>query len=349
MNAGLARELVLRLGWNVTAYQVLNPGIDHWFSGDGDALVGYVRRAGVRVVAGAPVAAKDRLARVVTEFEADAEQCGEKVCYFGAEGRLEELLAGRRSHAFVLLGAQPSWDPARWEERFRRHASLRAQLSRARHKGVGVSDEVPHVAERDGALKACLARWLETRGLPPLHFLIEPDTLGNLADRRIFVARRESETIGFVVASRVPARLGWLIEQFVRAPGAPNGTMELLIDTAMRTLGAEGAEYVSLGLAPLARHRVPPDPRDRPPAWLGALLRWLGAHGRRFYDFRGLEAFKAKFDPPRWEPVFAISNEPRFSPRVVYAIAAAFTGGAPVRTFTRGLARAAGRELHLIR
>ncbi|MBK5186768.1 MAG: hypothetical protein JJD97_00910, partial [Gemmatimonadaceae bacterium] len=50
-----ARELVLRYGWNATAYQILNPGFALWFSGAGDAVIGYVRRSGVHVVAGAPV------------------------------------------------------------------------------------------------------------------------------------------------------------------------------------------------------------------------------------------------------------------------------------------------------
>ncbi len=53
---------------------------------------------------------------------------------------------------------------------------------------------------------------------------------------------------------------------------------------------------------------------------------WVRAHGRRFYNFGGLDAFKSKFHPHRWEPIFAISNEPRFSPHSLYAIAAAFTG-----------------------
>src|SRR6185295_6789226 len=80
-----ARRLVLAYGWNATAYQILNPGIDHWFSAAGDAVVGYVRRHRVRVVAGAPVCAEDRLAGVVDEFGAAARLHGDRVCYFGAE------------------------------------------------------------------------------------------------------------------------------------------------------------------------------------------------------------------------------------------------------------------------
>ena len=35
-----ARRLVLAHGWNATAYQIINPGIDHWFSSRGDAVIG---------------------------------------------------------------------------------------------------------------------------------------------------------------------------------------------------------------------------------------------------------------------------------------------------------------------
>ena len=340
----LARDLVLRHGWNATSYQILNPGIAHWFAAAGDAVVGYVTRAGVRVVAGAPVAAEARLPDVVGEFEADASRAGLRVCYFAAEARLERVLAGRRSHDFVLLGAQPAWNPSAWSAAASAHASLRAQLSRARREGVTVEEMRAEAAERDPTLAACLARWLQTRGLPPLHFLVEPDTLANLADRRIFVGRRGERCVGFVVASVVPARAGWLIEQFVRDPDAPNGTMELLLDAAVRALAHGGARYVSLGLAPLALQRVP-RPAAAAPIWLRALFAWMQAHGRRFYNFGGLEGFKAKFEPDRWEPVYAIYNRPRMSPRAVYAIAAAFAGGSPAATFARGLGWAARREL----
>ena len=74
------------------------------------------------------------------------------------------------------------------------------------------------------------------------------------------------------------------------------------------------------------------------------VLSWARAHGGRFYNFEGLDAFKAKFRPLVWDPVYAICNEPRFSPSMLYAIASAFTDGAPVRTIAGGLSRAARRE-----
>src|SRR5471032_3324860 len=67
-NSEHARKLIMCHGWNATAYQLLNPGMEHWYSPAGDALVGYVTAGRTRVVAGAPVCATERLPAVVEEF-----------------------------------------------------------------------------------------------------------------------------------------------------------------------------------------------------------------------------------------------------------------------------------------
>ncbi|MEM6792846.1 MAG: phosphatidylglycerol lysyltransferase domain-containing protein, partial [Acidobacteriota bacterium] len=243
----------------------------------------------------------------------------------------------------ILLGAQPVWDPAAWPSILEGKASLRAQLNRAGNKGVQVSRWPHERASGHPALKKCLREWLETRGLPPLHFLIEPDTLGRLYDRRVYVAERRGEAIGFVVASPVPQRNGWLIEQFVRGHSAPNGTTESMLDAAWRDLAAEGARWVTLGLSPLSSRacgvETPPQP-----AWLRLLLSWMRAHGRRFYNFDGLDAFKAKFLPQRWEPIYAITSERRVGPETLWAIAGAFATMSPVRLVITGLGRALVKE-----
>src|SRR5918911_2437382 len=86
-----ARELVMVYGWNATAYQIVNPGMTLWFADYGDGVIGYVEHGRTRVVAGAPVCAPERLAAVVSEFEQQCSDCRRRVCYFGAEERLENL------------------------------------------------------------------------------------------------------------------------------------------------------------------------------------------------------------------------------------------------------------------
>ena len=96
------------------AYQILNPGMRHWFSADGEAVAGYVCAGGYRVVAGAPVCSPGRLAAIAAELAADTRRAGQRLCYFGAEERLLDLLAAQGPASALLLGAQPVWDPRHW-------------------------------------------------------------------------------------------------------------------------------------------------------------------------------------------------------------------------------------------
>ncbi len=339
----LARELVLHHGWNTTCYQLLNPGIEWWFSARRDALVGYVACQGRRIVGGAPVCELGRLAEVVEEFESSASA---PVCYFGAEGRMLALTEGRQEYSTVVLGAQPSWDPTHWIQAQAADASIRAQFSRARNKGVSVNEWGADRAEANPELHQRLQEWLGTKGLPAMHFLVEPETLENMRDRRVFVAEARGRPIGFVVLSPVPVRNGWLTEQFVRGRGAPNGTVELMLDTAIRAVAEQGSRYVTMGIVPLSKRASPE--LEHNPVWLRVLAAWVRAHGRRFYNFDGLDWFKSKFHPDDWEPILAISREPRFSFRTLYAIAAAFSDGPPILAVLRGLGRAAGQEARWI-
>jgi phosphatidylglycerol lysyltransferase len=336
-----ARELVLRHGWNAMAYQILNPGIRYWFAADGEAVAGYVCANNYRVVAGAPVCAEERLAAAAAELAADTRRARQRLCYFGAQEPMFDLLAAHGPASALLLGAQPVWDPRHWPEILAGKASLRAQVARARNKGVAVRAGRQEAEGDRPALQRCLNDWLQRRGLPPMHFLVEWNILPLLLDRRLFVAERAGEILGFLIASPVPRRNGWLIEQIIRGRGAPNGTTELLLDAAMRALAAEGAPYATLGLSPLSR-AVPQAPA--PPWSVRLVLALVRLHGRRFYNFEGLDRFKRKFQPEGWEPIYAIVNRPRISLRTLYAIAGAFGGISPVLFIGHALLRAAAQE-----
>jgi phosphatidylglycerol lysyltransferase len=340
-----ARELVLRHGWNAVAYQILNPGMRLWFAAANDAVAGYQTFGRIRIIAGAPVCAPERLRDVSAELEADANDHGERVVFFGAGARLEQVYAGRTDHAFVRLGAQPVWEPHAWPAIVRGKASLRAQLHRAHNKDVRVEEWAAEHARSAPALRAVLHEWLGMRGLPPLGFLVTPDLLETLADRRIFVATRarEREVVGFLIATPIPARAGWLVEQWPRTRTAPNGTTHLLVDAAMHAFAESGSRYATLGLAPLSEHAGAVGAGQ--PAWLRFVLHWVKAHGRRFYNFKGIEAFKASVQPMTWEPVFAIAQGDRFTPQMLRAVAGAFSAGSPERLVAQAMVSAASKEL----
>ncbi len=341
------RALVLRYGWNATAYQILNPGIHHWLAPDGSAAVGYVpaqRFPGGRrttwMAAGGPVCARSDVDRSAAAFDAAAAAHGARVAWFGADRRILDAYAGRTDVHVVPIGAQPVWNPAALATWFSRKASLRAQLYRALNKGVEVNEW--HAGAMDlSRLQPVLEAWLTRRGLPSLHFLVEPHTLDNLLDRRLFVATQAGEVVGFCLASPVPAREGWLAEQIIRTPGAPNGTAELLVEALARATAVDGSRYLTLGLVPLS----PRGGSLSEPLWVRLLFRWIRAHTRRFYNFEGLERFKAKFEPEHWDPIALLAPGRHLTPGTLYAVADAFAGRrSPIRLVGLALADAIHEE-----
>ena len=56
---------------------------------------------------------------------------------------VEERFGARANLPLRLIGEQPVWDPARWQELVSKTSSIRAQLSRARAKGITVRNATP--------------------------------------------------------------------------------------------------------------------------------------------------------------------------------------------------------------
>ncbi len=331
-------------GRNATAYQILNPGIGCWFAERGDAVVGYVSRGAWLLVAGEPVCSPGALQETVADFEAFARRRYCRVCYVCAAEPMRQLLGRSPDHSVITIGAQPVWNPAGWRGMVLSRRSMRAQLNRAVNKGV----HIDAIATAEGAhhpeIRRTLLEWIRTRRLPPMHFLVEPEVLSGVVDDRVLLlARRENRIVAFLVASPVAARNGFLIEELARSPHAPNGTSELLIDAAMNRFAEAGSTYATMGLVALAAGTT-----GENPLWLRGLMSIARAHANRFYNFRGLERFRAKMHPANWEPLYAISNERRFSPQALYAVGGAFSGISPVRAIGLAVVKGAREELRTL-
>ncbi len=276
-------------GWNTTSFQVLEPGFRYWFDGE-DACVAYVDTCRAWVVAGRPIAARARLREVAETFRARAASAGRRVVFFGTEAA---FLRAVPWHA-LRIGDQPVWAPGDWEATLARSRSLREQLRRARAKGVTVRRLDPAELAPGHPMRArvdaLIRRWLDTRPMAPMGFLVQVHPYTFPDERTCFAALLGERLVGFLGVIPIYARDGWFFEDFLGDPGAPNGTVELLVDAGMRAAAGNGVAYVTLGLVPLS---------GEVGARLTAVRRWAAL----LYDFDGLRAFKAKFRPRAWDPI----------------------------------------------
>jgi len=269
-----------------TAFQVLAPGMHHWFARD-SGMVGYTDTGSAWIVAGEPVASRDHTIPTAEEFVAHAQAHGKRVAFFATEG----ALASSPRFGRVLIGEQPVWNPMQWPHTLSASRSLREQLRRARAKGVVVRTIAQSDRKSDAALVRLMQRWLATRAMPAMHFLVELEPFVHRESRRLFVAERAGEVVAFLSLAPVSARNGWLFEHLLRDPVAPNGTAELLVDFAMQQLRAENVTWATLGLAPLSGS-------------VSGWLRMARTVARPLFNFAGLAAFKRKLGPTSWEAIY---------------------------------------------
>jgi len=342
--------LLRRFGWNATSFQILEPGYRYFFAGEA-GCVAYVTTPAAWVAAGAPIAALSEQPRVADVFVQAARAAGCGAVFALTEPRFVAAWHGKQ----LRIGEQPVWDPRTWPASLARSRSLREQLRRARAKGVRVRRVGPgELARPDLPLRREIERlserWLCSRSMAPMGFLVRLHLFELLEERRIFVAEgfaaeglvaggcaAEPRASLQAVLALVPiyGRAGYLVEDLLRSPAAPNGTTELLIDHALRECAAEGCSFVTLGLAPLAGDVATPL----------RVTRWLG---RGLYDFAGLRAFKAKFLPEAWTPIYLSYPRDQLALPAIYATLAAFARGSLVRFGLATLLRGPGVVLRVL-
>ena len=105
--------------------------------------------------------------------------------------------------------------------------------------------------------------------------------------------------------------------------------VEFLIASSCLAFKGEGAQFVSLSGAPLARAGG-----DGATAVLDRLLDTLGERLEPMYGFRSLHAFKNKF-APRYEPMFLVFRDEADLPRIGIALTRAYLPDTPVRELVR--------------
>jgi len=325
-SSGRLPQLLRRYGWNATSFQMCEPGFQ-FFWPDDDACVGYVDTGRAWIAAGAPVCAPERLADVARAFVAEARRAGRRVCFFAVEARFADLSELRA----LAIGDQAVWDPRAWPEVLTASRGLREQLRRARAKGVVVrvarstaaGTVEPALAAR---LEQVTQRWLGTREMAPMGFLVRVDPLTPLPEHRFYLAEREGVLVAFLQVTPIFSRQGWLLQNLVRLPEAPNGISELLIDAAMRDAVTGGCALVTMGLAPLSGNVTP----------VLAMVRWLG---RALFDFDGLRAFRAKLRPTAWTPQFVCFPASQGATRSLLDVLTAFANGSLTRFALRSVLR----------
>jgi phosphatidylglycerol lysyltransferase len=316
-------------------------GLRLWTSPSEAGRLFYQDVKGYRVAAGEPQAAPGRLPDLFREFEADCRTARRRPLYFGLTAPALAALdpARGRWHA----GDLPVFSLDRWRDTATIPPNIRSQARRARNQGVTVRRVAPEGGPLPASLRACLDSWILDKPLPPLDFVTTPYLFDPWPAQGVFLAERDEKCVGFLVGSRALFSGLWRVDVVGRSAGAPNGCAELLVSEAFLHAAEQGHARATLGMAPLARRSGSTAPSSS--HWMDRVAEIVREVKFPGYSFAGLEAFKAKFKPDEWRPLYCVSVGGRLSLRDMLAVARVFAGGSLSGYALRSLRWRLGRRL----
>ena len=292
------------------------------FSDDGRGFVMFGVHGRSWIAFGGPVGPSDIAAELGWAFCDTARRAGARpVFYEVGETDLPLMLdLGLSLHklgerAVVDLGAFTLDGPAR--------KKLRAAHARAGRDGLTLDlASPPHDAGLLAELAAISDDWLAVKKTREKRFSVgrfDPDWLNHWP---IALVRQHGRLVAFANLMQTESQSQATIDLMRHRSDAPAGVMDYLFVALMLRLRAQGVASFSMGMAPLSGLEA----RKGVRLWnrFGAAI---FQHGGHFYNFAGLRAFKAKFDP-RWEPRY-LAVASAAPPMIPLADAAILIAGSP--------------------
>ncbi|MFK0384051.1 bifunctional lysylphosphatidylglycerol flippase/synthetase MprF [Agrobacterium sp. NPDC090273] len=273
------------------------------FSETGNAFIMYGIQGRSWIAFTDPVGDEEDFPDLVWEFVEAARSAGARAAFYQISPSLLSHCADAGLRAFKL-GELALVNLTTFELKGGKLANLRQSLSRGARDGLSFEViDPPQVPDILDELKQVSDGWLTHHNTREKRFSLgafEPDYI---LSQPVAVLRKDGKITAFANIMVTDTKKEATIDLMRFSVDAPRGSMDFLFVSIMQHLREAGYESFNLGMAPMSGMSK----RDIAPVWdrIGGTL---FEHGERFYNFKGLRAFKSKFHP-KWEPRYlAVQN-----------------------------------------
>ncbi|MBI4301805.1 MAG: DUF2156 domain-containing protein [Chloroflexi bacterium] len=297
----MAKNILAQYGRSSLDFFKLWPDKSYLFSGDYKCFIAYKASLSVAISLGDPVGPEDCLEDATSAF---LRYCADNGWLVAFHQVLPDLLPMYRQLGLQVLkiGEEAIIDL----ERFSSHT---VQLKHFRHirrkfEGLGyilTHHAPPHPRPLLEEVKEVSDEWLSLPGRRERGFSLGRFEWDYLNETPLFAVRNSAGQI-IAFANEIPAyQTGTATIDLMRhRTEIPNGVMEYLFTELLLYLKETGYRFFNLGMAPFA------GVGDRPGATLQErAVRQLYEHLNRFFSYKGLRNYKAKFEP-NWEDRFLL-------------------------------------------
>jgi lysylphosphatidylglycerol synthetase-like protein (DUF2156 family) len=300
-----ARRLYRDEGRSGVAPFALMRDKSHFWTAERDAFLAFCCSTGVALALGPPIGPAGAGERLGDEFRRACRRRGWRPAWYQVSDADAAALPRTRR---LPLGREALVDVDGFSLEGRAMANLRHQVTKACRLGASVevrdAAEVPPAAR--SAMRA-LADGLAARSaMGEMAFSVGRRDDPAEVERTVALAYADDGLAGYATWLWLPAERAVVLDEVKRAPSAPSGTIELLIQRSLAAFRGR-AGVASLGLAPIAGAGTALAAR--------ALADVLGVRSAS----PGLGAFKAKFRPA-WEPRYLVVERLVDVPAVLLAV-----------------------------
>ncbi|WP_117190652.1 phosphatidylglycerol lysyltransferase domain-containing protein [Rhizobium terrae] len=266
------------------------------FSDCGTAFIMYAQQGRSWVALFDPVGPRKAWAGLVVKFMEAARKVGCRAVFYQVSPDFlpYTVEAGLKPYK---LGEQAVVDLTKFDLKGGAWLKLRRSINRAVRDGLEFSmikaDDVPGILDE---LLSVSRIWLEAQNAAEKGFSLGTFQPAYVATGPVAVIRLEGRIVAFANILCASSHGDAFIDLMRHIPHTHRGMMDLLFVRIMEHMKVEGFKTLNLGMAPLAGLST----HSKAPLWNHVGER-IFMHGERFYNFRGVLAFKEKFDP-EWHP-----------------------------------------------
>jgi phosphatidylglycerol lysyltransferase len=289
------------------------------FSASGNAFIMYGIQGRSWIALFDPIGPSDEIAELVWRFVEEARTGGGRAVFYQISPDLLAYCTDAGMRAF-RLGELAVVDLAGFELKGSRLSGLRQAINKGVREGLEFEMLQPdEVANQLEALRGVSDSWLDEHNTREKTFSLGAFRDDYVLSQPVGILRKEGRIVAFATLAVTDTKQEGTVDLMRFAPDAPKGSMDFLFVRIMEHLRDAGFKEFNLGMAPLSGMAQ----REAAPAWdrIGSVI---FEHGERFYNFKGLKAFKSKFHP-RWEPRYlAVSG---IGPAVAMMDATLLIGG----------------------
>ena len=272
------------------------------FSADGRAFIMYGRWARSWIALFDPVGPVDAWPDLIWQFIEAARSNGCRAVFYQVSARGLAHYADAGLRAF-RLGELAEVDLTRFEMKGGKWANLRQQVSRGLRDGLEFSVVAPaEVSAILPELEAVSDAWLAHHNAREKGFSLGAFDPRYLTAQPVAILKWQGRIVAFSNILITGTKEEGSVDLMRFSPEAPKGAMDFLFAQLMEYLKNEGYRRFNLGMAPLSGMSE----RRLAPVWDRA-GRAFYEHGERFYNFKGLRAFKSKFHP-QWQPRYLVAS-----------------------------------------